>query len=143
MIVTPLVTVGGSCRISALRELTDGVRPVGWGSLTESPPMVLGGSRMARLATALLVTLLALVLATPVQAITGGTLDGDAHPEVGAVIAIYEPISEEPIVWCSGTLVAPTLFLTAAHCLEDDPDLTIVGVTFDPVPVDPETGAVV
>jgi hypothetical protein len=98
---------------------------------------------MSRHATVFLVTLLALMLATPVQAITGGTLDGDAHPNVGAVIVIYTPISEEPIVWCSGTLVAPTLFLTAAHCVEDDPDLRILGVTFDPVPVDPETGDVV
>ena len=98
---------------------------------------------MSRRATVLLVTLLTVLLATPVQAITNGTLDGDAHPNVGAVIAIYTPISAEPIVWCSGTLVAPTLFLTAAHCIEDDPDLTILGVTFDPVPVDPETGDVV
>jgi hypothetical protein len=98
---------------------------------------------MSRRATVLLVTLLTFLLATPVQAITNGTLDRDEHPNVGAVIAIYTPISDEPIVWCSGTLVAPTLFLTAAHCVEDDPELTILGVTFDPVPVDPETGTVV
>jgi hypothetical protein len=98
---------------------------------------------MSRRATVLLVTLLAWLLATPVQAITNGTLDGDAHPNVGAVIVIYTPVSEEPIVWCSGTLVAPTLFLTAAHCVADDPELTILGVTFDPEPVEPETGEVV
>jgi hypothetical protein len=98
---------------------------------------------MSRRTIVLLVTLLTFVLATPVQAITGGTLDGDEHPNVGAVIVIYTPISEEPIVWCSGTLVAPTLFLTAAHCIEEDPDLTILGVTFDPVPVDPVTGDLV
>jgi hypothetical protein len=100
---------------------------------------------VTRRTTVLLVALLTFLLATPVQAITNGTLDGDEHPNVGAVIAIYTPISEDPIVWCSGTLVAPTLFLTAAHCLEEDPDptfLTILGVTFDPVPVDPETGDV-
>ena len=98
---------------------------------------------MSRRTIVVLVTLLALLLPTPAQAITNGTLDGSAHPNVGAVIAIYTPISEEPIVWCSGTLVAPTLFLTAAHCVAEDPELTILGVTFDPVPVDPETGAVV
>src|SRR3954470_8413685 len=105
--------------------------------------MVMGGSMMSRRATVLLVTLLTFLLATPVQAITNGTLDGDAHPNVGAVIAIYTPISDKPIVWCSGTLVAPTLFLTAAHCVADDPDLTILGVTFDPAPVDPKTGAII
>jgi hypothetical protein len=105
--------------------------------------MVMGGSMMSHRTIVLLVTLLTFVLATPVQAITGGTLDGDDHPNVGAVIAIYTPISEDPIVWCSGTLVAPTLFLTAAHCIEDDPELTILGVTFDPVPIDPETGDLV
>jgi len=100
---------------------------------------------MSRRTIVAFVTLLALLLPTPARAITNGTPDAAAHPNVGAVIAIYTPISAAPIVWCSGTLVAPTLFLTAAHCLEEDADpthLTILGVTFAPVPVD-STGAVV
>lgn len=99
----------------------------------------------SRRAVLLLVMLLTLVLATPVQAITDGTADdpeNPSYPNVGAVVAIYTPISEKPIVWCSGTLVAPTLFLTAAHCVQEDSDLKILGVTFDAVPVD-EEGAVV
>jgi secreted trypsin-like serine protease len=89
----------------------------------------------SRRAVVFLVTLLALLVATPAQAITFGTPDDNAHPNVGAVIAIYTPISEDPIIWCSGTLVAPKLFLTAAHCVEEDPGLTIIGVSFDPEPL--------
>ena len=91
---------------------------------------------MSRRAIVVLVTLLAVVLATPAQAITYGTPDGTAHPNVGALIVNYPPASEEPIVWCSGTLVAPTLFLTAAHCVADNPpEATIIGVSFDPEPL--------
>jgi hypothetical protein len=103
-------------------------------------------SMFSRRAVVLLVTSLAVLLASPAQAITGGTADdpdNPTYPNVGAVVAIYAPISEEdPIIWCSGTLVAPTLFLTAAHCVQEDSDLEILGVTFDAEPAD-EEGTVV
>ncbi|MEV1248971.1 trypsin-like serine protease [Nonomuraea sp. NPDC050022] len=55
--------------------------------------------------------------ATPAAAITNGSDDGDAHPEVGALVA-EKPHSDGTWAYCTGTLVSPTVFLTAAHCGE-------------------------
>jgi len=49
------------------------------------------------------------------SAITDGELDDGRHPYVG-ILAIF---SEEGYEWrCSGTLISPTIFLTAGHCTE-------------------------
>ncbi|MGC9333387.1 MAG: trypsin-like serine protease [Anaerolineae bacterium] len=70
-----------------------------------------------RKATVLVAALLALlVMAMPVGAIVGGDLDGEGHPNVGLMIA---EIDGEPAWRCSGTLIAPTVFLTAGHCTGD------------------------
>jgi len=61
---------------------------------------------------ALLVLILA-VGALPAAAITRGELDGDGHPNVGLMIA---DVDGEPAWRCSGTLIAPRVFLTAGHC---------------------------
>src|SRR5262245_57791149 len=45
--------------------------------------------------------------------ITGGTLDGDAHP---AVVLIVMDIDGRPAFRCSGTLLSPFTVLTAGHC---------------------------
>jgi Trypsin len=70
-----------------------------------------------------------LALAAPAGAITYGTPDGNRHPEVGALLA---PTAYSDGTWatCSGTLISPTVFLTAAHC---DQDVSRVAVTFDTV----------
>ena len=50
------------------------------------------------------------------HAIINGTLDGNLHPNVGVVIfAVW--VGELLISPCSGNLIAPTVFVTAAHCL--------------------------
>jgi len=70
----------------------------------------------------------ALAVAAPVFAITGGSLDGSAHPGVGLLIA---DLGNGPEPDCSGSLVSPTVFVTAAHCtgnLASDR----VWVSFDP-----------
>ena len=73
-----------------------------------------------------LATLFALlVAASPAAAITYGTLDGTAHPEVGALIGTF---GTDTYPYCSGTLISTTVFLTAAHCDVDDAQ---VQVTFD------------
>ena len=64
---------------------------------------------------AMLVLILA-VVASPAAAITGGELDGEGHPNVGLMIA---DIDGEPQWRCSGTLIAPRVFLTAGHCVGD------------------------
>ena len=63
----------------------------------------------------------ALVTVSTAAAITGGGVDGNAHPYVGALVV-------ERSVECSGVLVAPTVFATAGHCGADG---TRVSVSFD------------
>jgi Trypsin len=73
---------------------------------------------MRRLATSL--AILASLAAVPsAGAITYGSLDGDAHPNVGGLVAA-QAYSDGTWIYCSGTLISPTVFLTAAHCAEGD-----------------------
>lgn len=76
----------------------------------------------------------ALAVAAPAHAITFGTVDStNRFPYVGAVIAEYnEPGTKE--VLCSGTLVSPTVFVTAGHCTDllESIGVEDVWVTFDP-----------
>jgi len=65
-----------------------------------------------------------LLLAAPAFAITYGQADGNLHPEVGALVGQF---SSGTYPYCSGTLIAPNVFLTAAHC---DLGTTQVYVTF-------------
>jgi hypothetical protein len=62
----------------------------------------------------LLCTSLALMAPTSAGAVTSGTSDGNTHSNVGALVADL-PGSGLTVV-CSGTLIAPTVFLTAGHC---------------------------
>ena len=65
-------------------------------------------------------------------AITFGQPDGNRHPNVGALLADYDPDSPGPDLLCSGTLIATDVYLTAGHCtafLEDE-GITDVWVTF-------------
>jgi secreted trypsin-like serine protease len=73
------------------------------------------------------------VLAVTAQAITFGEPDGTRHSYVGALVADWNEDSPGPDQFCSGTLVSPTLFLTAAHCMVDWPEGTQFWVTFAPV----------
>ncbi|MHB1243914.1 MAG: trypsin-like serine protease, partial [Gaiellaceae bacterium] len=54
---------------------------------------------------------------------TGSTPDGDAHPYVGALVV-------DGAVACSGVLVGPAVFATAAHCGVDG---ARVAVSLDPM----------
>src|SRR3954451_11308279 len=71
-------------------------------------------------------TVAALILAAPASAITNGAADGSRHPNVGGLVA-PTPYSDGTWLYCSGTLIAPTVFLTAAHC---DEGTAKVRVTF-------------
>jgi hypothetical protein len=64
------------------------------------------------------------------HAILHGTLDGNLHPNVGMVVAEADGVRFTP---CSGILVAPQVFVGAAHCLEfiAARGATQVWVTFD------------
>jgi hypothetical protein len=80
----------------------------------------------------LLVLAVALLFAPSTMAITYGVPDGDGHPGVGALVAEFDGQKEAV---CSGTLISPTVFLTAAHCTAalKSWGITNVWVTFDSV----------
>jgi hypothetical protein len=75
----------------------------------------------------LLALLGTLALATPAGAITNGQPDAGRHPSAGALVGFFAPAGTS-IAYCSGTLISPTVFLTAAHCGFMGP---AVAVTFD------------
>ena len=79
----------------------------------------------------------ALAVAAPAAfAITSGSLDGGAHPAVGLLLADR---GNGPEPDCSGSLVSPTVFVTAAHCTGDLASAR-VWVSFDPQYVSRSTG---
>ncbi|KRC46392.1 MULTISPECIES: S1 family peptidase [unclassified Nocardioides] len=83
-------------------------------------------ARLPILAGAILAGL-GLIAPAPATASTGGTADGDAHPNV-AMIAFYDADGR---FRCSATLISPTVLVTAAHCTDGTLGRTLV--TFDSV----------
>lgn len=82
---------------------------------------------LAALMSVLVVLGLASLAAGTATASTGGTPDGDTHPDV-AMTLFYTPDGR---FRCSSALISPTVLLTAAHCTDG-----VVGkvlVTFDSV----------
>lgn len=71
-------------------------------------------TRAALAAGAALTALAATAL--PAGAITGGEPDLEGHPNVGLVLFYSEDGDAVSRFRCSGTLVSPTVVLTAAHC---------------------------
>ncbi len=69
-----------------------------------------------RVVTFTVALLAALVAAVPVFAIVFGEPDEDAHPYVGLVVFYDE--KDVRLHRCSGTLLSPTIFLTAGHCTD-------------------------
>jgi hypothetical protein len=80
----------------------------------------------ARIRISLATAVAALTIAAPAGAITNGGPDGTGHPEVGALLA-PQAYSDGTWATCTGTLIAPRVFLTAAHC---DEGTARVNVTF-------------
>lgn len=73
----------------------------------------------------ILTVLVSMVGATPAYAITGGEPDNGAHPNVGLIVDwTYGYI-------CSGTLISPTVVLTAGHCTSGYAADSVVEITFD------------
>jgi hypothetical protein len=55
-------------------------------------------------------------VAVPAGAITNGEADNGRHPYVGLMVA--DDADGNPLWRCTGTLLSPTVFLTAGHCTE-------------------------
>lgn len=92
----------------------------------------------------LLAIALLMIAANPTHAITGKYVDDFQHPFVG--LAVFYDESGEFIGRCSGSLLSPSLFLTAGHCIEGAASARVyfqqdAGANYDPVTeVDPITG---
>jgi V8-like Glu-specific endopeptidase len=82
---------------------------------------------MRRALAALAVLIAGIATASPASAITNGTLDGNQHPSVGGLVSPTQ-YSDGTWLYCSATLISPTVVLTAAHCGEEGEAVT---VTFD------------
>lgn len=75
-------------------------------------------------ALALLVaTFVLLGVPGPALASTGGAVDGETHPGVGLLLAYNQDGNRYR---CTGTLVRPTVILTAAHCVDGVVGRTLV-----------------
>lgn len=72
--------------------------------------------RLAGVATLAAALLTVVVAVTPASAITHGELDGDGHPYVGLMVA--KDSAGNPLWRCSGSLLSPTVYLTAGHCTQ-------------------------
>ncbi len=88
--------------------------------------MVLRRIHSAVLAAAIILVA-GLVCGSVASAITYGQPDENKHPNVGALVGTFDG---QTYPYCSGTLISPTVFLTAAHC---DIGTSTVYVTFDSV----------
>jgi len=66
---------------------------------------------------------LSLMVANPAFAVKYGELDGDDHPYVGLMVA--DDADGNPMWRCSGTLISPTVFVTAGHCTDGASGATI------------------
>lgn len=87
------------------------------------------------------------VSAPPAGAITGDFVEDTEHPFVG-LVAFYDE-GGEYLQRCSGSLLSPTVFLTAGHCTSEQTGAVTArvyfqqdaGANFDPeLDVDPTTG---
>jgi secreted trypsin-like serine protease len=82
----------------------------------------LATSHLRRFLPALFLGAALIGLAAPrqAQAITYGAKDGNAHPYVGMVV--FYDAGGVRMYRCTGTLISPTVFLTAGHCAQGFPD---------------------
>lgn len=87
---------------------------------------------------AFMISAAAVLAAPPAQAVTFGSPDGNGHPFVGTLI-FKQPSGYYS---CSGTLMSPTVMMTAGHCTEEGGVTNLkTWVSFEPV-INVHTGCV-
>jgi secreted trypsin-like serine protease len=85
---------------------------------------------MRKVSIVVVLATLGFVLTGTAEAITFGHRDGGRHPNVGALTKLN---GKDNKGWfCSGTLIAPQVVLTAAHCTEFLNPRKPLWVTFEP-----------
>jgi Trypsin len=91
--------------------------------------------------TVAVVVVLVLLGTGVTHAIINGTIDGNRHPNVGVIVV---ELDGQKFDTCSGNLIAPTVFVTAAHCAAffEAIGATQLWVTFDSH-ADPETSPLI
>lgn len=73
--------------------------------------------------------LLSLLFAHEIAATTFGEPDGNDHPHVGTLLFVQ---NGEGYYSCTGTMISPTVMLTAGHCVKGDDSLNdVTYVRFD------------
>ena len=90
--------------------------------------------RRFALTTGAIAALLAMTV-SPAAAVTNGQLDGSAHPYVALMLA--QDADGTPLWRCTGTLISPTVFLTAGHCTEAPAAHAEIFLSTGPIPTDP------
>lgn len=71
----------------------------------------------------------AFAVATPASAITWGKPDNNEHPNVGTLLFVQNGVG---FFSCTGTMIAPRVMLTAAHCVSGNGELNeLTYVRFD------------
>jgi hypothetical protein len=99
---------------------------------------------MSRVTTVLALALLLLLAPTRVGAVTGNYVPDYEHPFVGLLV-LYDADGEF-LQRCSGSLLTPTIFLTAGHCLVGATSARVyfqqdAGANYDPATqLDPVSG---
>jgi secreted trypsin-like serine protease len=86
---------------------------------------------MRKILAALAASIATLAVVSGASAITYGQPDGNLHPNVGAMVADFRGNGHLEL-FCSGSLISPTVFLTASHCTSylESKGITEVYVTF-------------